>query len=237
MEIKQSNYTEHVQSCIQQLCTSQDDKIISDNAKNLFKFGIWIRSNTLPRGSIFIAAGPRLKPSILNKIAQHLNSTAISTRSNIAMALGEWGGNELASIIARKIPQEQDEQILDFYAGSLGTIGGLNACNGFSWILKNSQDENLKDNVIGNIQDLITGCKLCDIEPSDWMSEYKQSVIRENKELEIFAQAPEKLRSQRRAKRGLVDALDFVSEDPNLPNYLRDKAWKRRQQLVYMVGI
>src|SRR5580700_2307821 len=64
-----------------------------DVLERVFRLGVWSRGSTLPRGTLFMPAAPRLSENSIAILLKWLNqSPADTTGHKVLLALGQWGG-------------------------------------------------------------------------------------------------------------------------------------------------
>src|SRR5262249_44544922 len=103
----------------------------SQAARELSRLGVWSRTGIRTRGSLSTSARSRLpEPGELRVLLSALQDEDGEVRSQVALALGEWGGEEAAKALAELLRVEQDERVCLFGITALRTLGGPAALEG-----------------------------------------------------------------------------------------------------------
>ena len=131
---------DQVQEWLQRLVqsTGQDR---SRAARELSRLGIWSRTGIRTRGSLSSSAPSRLpKLDGLNVLVAALEDQDAEVRSQVALALGEWGGEEAGEALAELLRVEQDERVCLFAITALRTLGGPAALEGLHTTLRQQSE-------------------------------------------------------------------------------------------------
>ena len=100
-------------------------------AAELRRLGVWTRGSVRTRGSLSIPAKNRLpEPDTLVGVVQALTDTDKELRCQVALALGEWGGEAAAVALQQVLQAETDAEVQLHCITALRTIGGATAAEG-----------------------------------------------------------------------------------------------------------
>src|SRR5205823_5060618 len=126
-------------------------------ASELARLGVWSRGGARPRGSLTTTATERLpQPTRMQSIIQCLDDAAPRVRGRVALALGEWGGQEAAAAVARRLESETDEEATHYYIVALRLLGGPTATDALRRTAAQG-NEATRDAALADIEELATG--------------------------------------------------------------------------------
>lgn len=126
-------------------------------AEELRRLGVWTRGSVRTRGSLQISATPRLPVAdTLHELVQALADTDKDVRCQVALALGEWGGEEAALALRQVLQADTDAEVQLHCIAALRTIGGVTAAEGLRWAAEHGT-EAVRDAAITAIEELVTG--------------------------------------------------------------------------------
>src|ERR1700730_1987993 len=94
------------------------DRLLASAGKNrqqaaseLSRLGIWTRSSAQTRGSLRTSAKNRLpQPGKLRELLRCLDDDDKHVRCQVALALGEWGGEDAAAALYHLLQSDADEE-------------------------------------------------------------------------------------------------------------------------------
>jgi hypothetical protein len=136
----------------------------SQAAREISRLGVWSRTGIRTRGSLSASAQNRLpEPDKLGVLVEALQDQDAEVRSQVALALGEWGGAEAARSLAELLRVEQDERVCLFGIAALRTLGGPAALEGLNTALRQGS-EAARDAAMEAIEELATGGRKDDSE-------------------------------------------------------------------------
>lgn len=149
-----------------QLCAGTEQDRARDAAVVLLRRGVAERGSTLPRGSVSHVAPARVTASDdqLGLMARWLTGGDALTRSQVALALGEWGGEQAAEDLAAALPRQPDDEGTLHCISALQTLGGAVALRALRSCI-GSGSEAVQNAAIYAVEQLITGGSPDDTEP------------------------------------------------------------------------
>ncbi len=188
-------------------------------ASELTRLGIWSRSSVRTRGSLTSAADNRLpEPAKLSEMIECLHDADKDVRCQVALTLGEWGGQEAAKALSELLKAETDEDVQLYCVTALQTIGGIEATEGLCHAVIDGSDA-VRSAAITAVEELITGGRIEDTEaapPPRLESKRGKPSVRTRGAAE---QA-----SEDKKIGGLMKALALVRDDDQAKKYLRLQA-------------
>jgi len=128
-------------------------------ASKVASLGISLRGSIRSRGSLVGSAAQRLPDShALREMASCLNDADKSVRSQVALALGEWGGEDAAVALKRLLEMETDADVQLYCVTALKTIGGPVAVAALGDIAASGERaETIRSAAIRAIEELASG--------------------------------------------------------------------------------
>jgi hypothetical protein len=139
----------------------------SQAARELSRLGVWSRGGIRTRGSLAISAPSRLPaPEEQSVLLSLLQDQDPELRCQVALALGEWGGEVAAAALTALIGQERDERVWMFCITALRMLGGPAALDGLHTLLLQGSDS-IRKLALEAIEELATGGRKIDTERPD----------------------------------------------------------------------
>lgn len=149
---------------LQRLIAAEKGKDRLRAASELSRLGVWSRGSVRTRGSLHAAGENRLpEPEKLEKVLQYLGDRRKDVRCQVALALGEWGGESAASALGRMLDSDTSEEVRLYCITALRTIGGTIAAEALRRAAA-AGSEAVRDAAIGAIEELATGGRVDDTE-------------------------------------------------------------------------
>lgn len=144
-----------IKDCVLRIVRGEQGDDLIHTARRLVELGVWTRGSVRPRGTVEAAAQCRL-PTLGQEEAMIacLPRSDGPLRRQIVSALGQWGGQASATVIADLLPSLTDKDNQLYCIGSLETIGGPTAVAAFRWAY---QVETLKHAAAHAARQLETG--------------------------------------------------------------------------------
>jgi HEAT repeat protein len=89
-------------------------------------------------------------------VVQCLEDSDAGVRCQVAIALGEWGGEAAARALRQILQRDRDEDVQLSCITALRTIGGSMAAEGLRWAAERGTDA-VREAALGAIEELATG--------------------------------------------------------------------------------
>jgi len=206
-------------------------------ASQLSALGVRTRGSIRTRGRPRVAAEPRLPDAgMLRQIADSLQDRDPSVRARVALALGEWGGDDAAGALGALLATERDETVRLHIITALRTIGGGHALDALAEALRAGRSEAERDAALKAIEELITGGQVDDTEPAPGLAPAAPPTVRtrgpariepirtRGREPRRQPAAPSPSADARDPLRQIASTLRGVSDDARVSEYLRLRA-------------
>ena len=143
------------------------DQLLASAAKNrqqaveaaseLSFLGVWTRGSVRTRGSLRATAETRLpEPDKLQLLVSCLEDADKGVRCQVALALGEWGGEGAAAALHQMLRADMEEEVQLYCITVLCSIGGPIAVEGLRQAAERGT-EAVRNAAIGGIEELATG--------------------------------------------------------------------------------
>lgn len=133
-------------------------KELQEAASELVRLGVRSRESVGPRGSLFAPAPNRLpEPERVLRLIECLEHSDKDVRSQAALAMGEWGGQEAAEALARRLEVESDEDVQLYCVTALRLIGGTAAVEALRSAAERGTTERVRFVAKSAIAELATG--------------------------------------------------------------------------------
>jgi len=190
-------------------------------AANLSRLGVWRRGSIRTRGSLRVPAEDRFADeSMAERLALALDDTDPAARGQVALAVGEWGGENSVACLAKQLDNDENEDVRLFSVAALKLIGGDRSAEALATAAQRST-EAVREAALLAIEELATGGGLTDMDfPMSLRSESWRPVSRS----QVGTRGAVRVRGAARFTLPLVKALESVGSDLSLPAYLRRKA-------------
>lgn len=194
-------------------------------AAELRRLGVWSRGSVRTRGSLTRTAKRRLpQPAQLDKIIRCLKDADDRVRSQLAVALGEWGGEESATALAELLRAETNEAVQLYCINGLASIGGSVALRGLQHAIQHGTAA-VQDAAISAIEELATGGRLDDTDNSSFTApaaERTRGAVRVRGAVRTRGAVTRG--REPNAVKGVRVALEDVRRDRRASKYLRHRA-------------
>lgn len=204
---------------IEQFDNTPDDR--ERAASELVRIGIFTRRSVRSRGSLIVAAQNRLpQRGKLPNLLKSLHSSDRAVRCQVALALGEWGGEEVATPLVNTLMSDHDEQVKLYCITALRTVGGPTVAAALAEVAVNSSDR-IRSAALEALEELATaGGRVEESERPP--APAKAKVMRS---FAVLAKPGTGRRARRRdAVHKVVTALERLRSDGSAPRLLRDRA-------------
>jgi HEAT repeat protein len=137
------------------LAGTRDERLRA--ATELNRLGVGTRRSVRTRGSLVATAPSRLPAhGQVDAIAACLADADRAVRCQVALALGEWGGDEAVDALRRLWRSDDDEEVQLHAVTALRTIGGPAAAETLRQMALDGSDR-VRDAAISAIEELATG--------------------------------------------------------------------------------
>jgi HEAT repeat protein len=174
----------------------------------LCEIGVRLRGSVRTRGGISAPASARLLRQSLENLAAMLREDSPAVRRQVALALGEWGGEEDIEVLASLLDLDPSDQVRTSAVTAIGNVGGRRAVDALCAAAMTGSVQVRRRAVVA-LRELATGGSVDDTDISFPVQP---------------ASAPERFvvrRGQSSQPIGVPAALAYVSEDADLPADLR----------------
>ncbi len=193
-------------------------------ALELGRLGVRTRGSILPRGTLYVTPRDRFPdPEKIEALLEHLNDEDKEVRSQVALALGEWGGEETAAALRRVLESDSDEQVQLYCITALRTIGGRTSSEGLRYAVA-SGTEAVRDAAISAIEDLATGGRVDCTEGPDLTQQSKSSSLRIIGDVRTRGAAQRRRGTQTDLVNDISDTLQKIRDEEGSSDYLRLRA-------------
>ena len=203
-------YLTRVQQCGERLVTAGPEEK-TRVAAELSRLGVWSRGSSRPRGSLERSAQNRLPSSLAERsIIAALVAARVDVRCEVALALGEWGGEQSAEALSAMLRSDSEEEVQLHAIAALRLVGGPLATAALLEIAAHGS-EDTRHSAIAAIGDLATGGPVDESEPPD----------------PLVHGSTESVALKTRGKRtvsgaaGVISALSAIREDTTASSALR----------------
>ena len=142
-----------------------EEESLIEILEELHRLGTWARGETLPRGTVALAASGRL-PQPIDKLLFYLEpSITAEVLGKALLAIGEWGGEESARAIQALLTRQKEVNptIRVCAVSALRKIGGPTALNTIISQLRASGPD-VQEAALSAFWDLVTGGAVSDID-------------------------------------------------------------------------
>ena len=191
---------------------TDDERLLAATA--LARLGVRIRGNLSPRGSLTDSARGRRELEEADRIRLLLERAETpQLRCQIAIALGEWGGEGAARALAGILHDDENTQVRFYCVSALRTIGGQIALNALCETAESASPE-VRDAAIAAVRDLATGGRIDDTDS----------------DMRMRMPSPVRVRGASPGA-GAVQSLERIRADKSLPLHVRLNAGETLRDL------
>lgn len=192
----------------------------ADSAARLSRLGVQLRGSIRTRGTLYVAAHDRFADrSAQERLRRALEDTDSEARCHIALALGEWGGEDSVAGLEELLLKDPNEEVRLYSVAALKLIGGNRSALALALAAQTST-EAVRETSLLAIQELATGGGPTDMDGS---SEARR---RDVTGWTVGTRGAVPVRSDlaEKPQGRLAKAVISVRDDSSLPDYLRQKA-------------
>jgi hypothetical protein len=193
-------------------------------AMELSRLGVRTRGSIRPRGTLDMSPNNRLPdPEKIADALQCLEDGDQAVRSQVALALSEWGGEETAAAIRRILESDPNESVQLYCITALRTIGGPTSAEGLRKAAVNGT-EAVRDAAISAVEDLATGGRVDCTEGPDRTQQSKSSAGHTRGDIRTRGAAHTRGTGQADLVNHIADTLQTISNEQGASDYLRLRA-------------
>ena len=222
-EIMDQQSKEEVQQWLDQLLAGagQDRK---QAASELSRLGVRTRGSIRPRGLFNETPKNRLpEPEKIKAMVQYLKDQDQEVRNQVALALGEWGGEEESRALSQILSADPDEDMQLYCITALRTVGGPTAAEALRQAaLKGT--EAVRGAAISALEDLVTGGRIDCTEGPDIPLQPEASTVRVSGAVRTRGAIQTRGGAETYLVSNVADTLQQVRNDKAASDYLRLRA-------------